>query len=186
MAKHWYILHTYTGYESKIEKTINSLIEKDKALSVIITDVKVPVEDVVEIKDGKKRLSQKKFLPGYMLIEMNLPDIEWKQICSSIRQIQGVVSFVGTNNNECPRPISTAEAKVLLQKSNKIRNERDVRLKQTFSVGEQVKIIEGAFTSFTGTIEEINLEKNKLRIIVGIFGRTAPVEVDILQVEKLW
>jgi transcriptional antiterminator NusG len=185
MAKSWYILHTYSGYENKIEKTIRSLIESNEISGEVVTDIKVPVEDVVEVKDGKKKYITKKFLPGYIMIEMDLPDIGWKATCSGIRKIQGVTGFVGAPNNVRPRPISADEAKALLQKAGEIKGEKAPRLKQNFTVGEQVKIIEGPFASFTGTIEEVNLEKNKLKVMVGIFGRATPVEVDLLQVEKV-
>ncbi|AEE17715.1 transcription termination/antitermination protein NusG [Treponema brennaborense] len=185
MAKGWYILHTYTGYEGKIERTIRSLLETGDLSSEAVLDIKVPVEEVVEIKDGKKKTSTKKFLPGYIMLELDLPDIGWKAVCSVIRRIQGVTGFVGTGPSERPRPISLEEAKSLLQKSGEIKGEKTARLKQSFSVGEQVKIIEGAFATFSGTIEEVNLEKNKLRVMVQIFGRATPVEVDLLQVEKI-
>jgi len=185
MAKGWYILHTYSGYEEKIEKTIRSLIENNDLSSDVVLDVKVPVEDVVEVKDGKKKFVTKKFLPGYIMIELDLPDLGWKNTCSVIRRIQGVTGFVGTNSNERPRPISGEEAKALLQKAGEIKGEKAPRMKQNFAIGEQVKVIDGPFASFTGTIEEVNLEKNKLRVMVGIFGRATPVEVDLLQVEKV-
>jgi transcriptional antiterminator NusG len=185
MAKGWYILHTYTGYEGKVERAINSLLETGELSSAVVIGVKVPVEDVVEVKDGKKKFITKKFLPGYIMIEMELPDLGWKDTCSAIRRIQGVTGFVGTKGNERPRSISAEEAKSLLQKTGEIKGEKTARIKQNFSVGEQVKIIEGAFASFTGTIEEVNLEKSKIRVMVGIFGRATPVEVDLLQVEKV-
>ena len=119
------------------------------------------------------------------MIELDLPDLDWQATCNAIRRIQGVTSFVGTDSKVRPRPISDEEAKALLQKTGEIKGEKAPRLKQSFVVGEQVKIIEGAFDSFTGTIEEVNIEKNKLRVMVGIFGRTTPVEVDFLQVEKI-
>lgn len=185
MAKGWYILHTYSGYEGKIERTIRSMVENGDLSSDVILDVKVPVEDVVEVRDGKKRTVAKKFLPGYIMIELDLPDLGWKPICSAIRRIQGVTGFVGTNSTVRPRPISNDEAVALLQKSGEIKGEKTARVKQTFAVGEQVKIIDGPFISFSGSIEEVNLEKNKLRVTVGIFGRATPVEVDLTQVEKI-
>lgn len=184
MAKGWYILHTYSGYEGKIERTIRSFLENGELSSDVVVDIKVPVEDVVEVKDGKKKFVTKKFLPGYIMIEMDLPDLGWKTTCSAIRRIQGVTGFVGTNSNERPRPISSEEVKSLLQKAGEIKGDKPARLKQSFGVGEKVKIIDGPFANFTGAIEEVNLEKNKLRVMVQIFGRTTPVEVDILQVEK--
>lgn len=185
MAKGWYILHTYSGYEGKIERTIRSYLESGDLSSDVVLDIKVPVEDVVEVKDGKKKVVTKKFLPGYIMIELDLPDLGWKSVCSVIRRIQGVTGFVGTNPNDRPRPISSEEAKALLQKSGEIKGEKNARVKQSFSVGEQVKIIEGPFATFSGTIEEVNTERNKLRVMVGIFGRSTPVEVDLLQVEKI-
>ena len=185
MAKGWYILHTYSGYEGKIERTIRSLVDTGDLSADVVCDIKVPVEEVVEVKDGKKKSSTKKFLPGYMMLELDLPDIGWKATCSTIRRIQGVTGFVGTSASERPRPISVDEAKALLQRSGDIKGEKPTRLKQSFSVGEQVKIIDSAFASFSGAIEEVNLEKNKLRVTVQIFGRATPVEVDLLQVEKI-
>lgn len=185
MAKGWYILHTYSGYENKIEKTIRSLVELNELSSDVVLDIKVPVEDVVDVKDGKRKVVTKKFLPGYIMIELDLPDLGWKTTCSAIRTVQGVTGFVGTSSNERPRPISSEEAKALLQKAGEIKGEKAPRVKQNFSVGEQVKVIDGPFASFTGAIEEVNLEKNKLKVMVGIFGRATPVEVDILQVEKV-
>jgi len=185
MAKGWYILHTYSGYENKIEKTIRSLIESGDIDPAIVIDIKVPIEEVVEVKDGKKRNITKKFLPGYILIEMELPDLGWKATCSAIRKIQGVTGFVGTPSGVRPQPISSDEAKAILQKAGELKGDKAPRIKQSFSIGESVKIIDGPFDSFTGTIEEVNAEKNKLRVMVGIFGRATPVEVDLLQVEKI-
>ncbi len=185
MAKGWYILHTYSGYEQKIERTIRSLIENGDLSSEIVLDIKVPLEEVVEVKDGKKRTISKKLLPSYIMAELDLPDFGWKDTCSTIRRIQGVTGFVGAASNVKPRPIPVEEAKALLQKTGEIKGEKTTRMKQTFSVGEQVKIIDGPFATFEGSIEEVNMEKSKLRVIVGIFGRATPVEVDLLQVEKI-
>ncbi len=185
MSKGWYILHTYSGYENKIEKTIRSLMDNGDISREVVLDIKVPIEEVVEVKDGKKRNVTKKFLPGYILIEMELPDLGWKATCSAIRKITGVTGFVGTPGGVKPQPISSDEAKAILQKAGEIKGEKAPRIKQSFSIGESVKIIDGPFDSFTGTIEEVNLERNKLRVMVGIFGRATPVEVDLLQVEKI-
>jgi transcriptional antiterminator NusG len=151
----------------------------------IVRDVKVPSEEVVEVRDGKKRTQTRKFLPGYILVEMDLPDLNWKASCAKIKKIQGVTGFVGTPADKKPQPLTGDEARSILQKSGEIKGERQVRTRQSFSAGEQVKIIDGPFESFTGTIEEVNQEKNKLKVMVGIFGRNTPVEVDLLQVEKL-
>jgi transcriptional antiterminator NusG len=185
MATGWYVLHTYAGYENKIEKTIRTMIESGEINKEQVRDVKVPSEEVVEVKDGKKRTMTKKFLPGYILIEMDLPDLNWKEVCSKVKKIQGVTGFVGTPADRKPQPLPGDEARVILQKSGEIKGERSVRTRQSFASGEQVKIIEGPFESFTGIIEEVNPEKNRLKVMVGIFGRNTPVEVDILQVEKV-
>ncbi len=184
MAKGWYVLHTYSGYENKVEKTIRKLMETP-SVGEYVFDVKVPSEDVVEVKDGKKKVSTKKFLPGYILLEMDLPEVGWKSICGQIRDIEGVTGFVGTLGGSKPRPISPDEAKRVLQKAGDIKTERVMRPKDTFSVGETVRIVEGPFETFSGTIEDVNYEKGKLKVMVGIFGRSTPVEVDFLQVEKV-
>ena len=184
MSRSWYILHTYTGYEGKIERTIRSLLEKKEIDSNVVLDVKVPVEEITETKDGKKKTRKNNFLPGYVMIEMDLPEIGWKTTCSQLRRIQGVTGFVGTNPNVRPVPISTAEAKNLLQRSGVIKGEKPVYTRQMFSVGDTVKITDGAFASFSGTIKEINLEKERLSVDVQIFGRPTPVEVTFSQVEK--
>ncbi|MDR1446104.1 MAG: transcription termination/antitermination protein NusG [Treponema sp.] len=185
MAVGWYVLHTYSGYENKIEKTIRMMMDMEDIDKEIVRDIKVPSEDVVEVRDGEKRIQKRKFLPGYILIEMDLPELDWKTTCSKIRKIQGVTGFVGTPADRRPNPLTGDEARSILQKSGEIKGERPARARQIFSSGEQVKIVDGPFESFTGTIEEVNQEKGKLKVIVGIFGRNTPVEVDLLQVEKL-
>ena len=184
MAKGWYVVHTYSGYENKVQKHINKLIE-DNSLSEYVFNVKVPAEDVVEVRDGKRRVTSKKFLPGYIMIEMDLPDSNWKQICSTIRQIPGVTGFVGFTRTQKPKSISPDEAREVLQRSGEHKSEKLLKPQHTFPQGEPVRITDGPFDSFTGTIEEVNLEKGKLRVMVGIFGRSTPVELDFLQVEKI-
>ena len=163
------------------------MIESGELDGNVVRDVKVPSEEVDEVKEGKKRTQIKKILPGYILVEMDLPDseMEWKLPCSKIRKIQGVTGFVGTSADRKPQPLSGDEARAILQKSGEIKGERAVRTRQTFAPGEQVKIIDGPFESFVGAIEEVNHEKNKLKVMVGIFGRNTHVEVDLLQVEKV-
>ncbi|MDR3161153.1 MAG: transcription termination/antitermination protein NusG [Spirochaetaceae bacterium] len=185
MATGWYVLHTYSGYEQKIEKTIRLMIEAGELEKEVIRDIKIPSEEIVEVKDGKKRVITRKFLPGYILIEMDLPDLGWKAPCTKIKKIQGVTGFVGTPADRKPQPLSGDEARSILQKSGEMKGERPVRSRQSFAAGEQVKIIDGPFESFIGTIDEVNQEKNKLKVMVMIFGRSTPVEVDLLQVEKV-
>lgn len=184
MAKGWYVVHTYSGYENKVEKHIRKLMENG-LFDETVTDIKVPAEEVVEVKDGKKKVSSKKFLPGYILLEMDLPDRGWKQVCSQVRKVPGVTGFVGSMRGTKPQPISAEEARSILQKAGDIRTEKMGKPKQTFEMEETVRIIDGPFDTFTGTIEEINIEKGKLKVMVGIFGRSTPVEVDFTQVEKI-
>ena len=184
MAKGWYVVHAYSGLENKVEKQIRNLIENGE-FGDYVTDVKVPSEEIVEVKDGKKKTSMKKFLPGYLLVEIDLPDIAWKSICSTIIKINGVTGFVGAGRNQKPKPISHDEAKSILQKIGEIKTEKVIKPKVTYSVGEVVRIVDGPFNSFTGNIDEVNLEKGKLRVMVGIFGRSTPVELEFLQVEKI-
>ncbi|MDR0402792.1 MAG: transcription termination/antitermination protein NusG [Treponema sp.] len=185
MAAGWYVLHTYSGYENKIEKILRLMIGSGDLDKEIVKDIKIPQEEVVEVRDGKKRTQTRKFFPGYVLVEMDLPELEWKETCSKIKKIQGVTGFVGTPSDKRPQPLSGDEARGILQRSGEIKGEKPVRSRQSFNTGEQVKIIDGPFESFTGTIEEVNQEKNKLKVMVGIFGRNTPVEVDLLQVEKV-
>ncbi|GMO55878.1 MAG: transcription termination/antitermination protein NusG [Termitinemataceae bacterium] len=185
MAAAWYILHVYSGYESKIEKIIRLMISEGELDKDIVKDIKTPTEEVTEVKDGKKKTQVKKFFPGYMMIELDLSDENWKDTNAKIRKIQGVTGFVGTPADRKPKPLSGEEARVILQKSGEMKGEKQVRSRQSFNAGEQVKITDGPFESFTGTIEEVNIEKNKLKVMVGIFGRNTPVEVDIIQVEKV-
>ena len=176
MARSWYILHTYTGYEQKINRTLNTLLAENKLDPAVVLQIKVPTEEVVDVRNGKKHTRNNLILPGYIMIEMDLPQVGWKNTCAQIRRIQGVTGFVGTNPSERPRPISADEAKNLLQAAGELKGEKSVRIKQ---------ITEGPFASFSGAIEDVNAEKNKLRVNVQIFGRATPVEVDILQVEKI-
>jgi transcriptional antiterminator NusG len=185
MAKSWYILHVYSGYENKIEKTIRMMIDAGDISRDQVADIKVPTEEVTDVKDGKKKTVTRKILPGYILIEMDLPDNGWKATCSAIRKITGVTGFVGSNLSNKPQPIPSEEVKRILMRSGELKGDRQVRMKQTYTPGEQVKIIEGPFESFSGVIEEVNPEKNKLKVMVGIFGRSTPVEVEMTQVEKV-
>lgn len=185
MAKSWYILQTYTGYEQKIDRILHKLIEDGSISSEVLTDIKVPTEEIVEVRNGKKHVSNNLLLPGYIMLEMDLPQLGWKTTCSQIRRIQGVTGFVGTNPSERPRPIKPDEAKNLLQQAGEIKGEKAVRVKQSYEVGDKVKINEGPFATFDGTVEEVDAGKNKLRVNVQIFGRATPVEVDVTQVEKI-
>lgn len=186
MARGWYVLHALSGYEAKVDSALRRLMETDSEVSEYVFDVKVPQEEVVEIRNGKKRTVNRKFLPGYMLIEMDLSDVTWKSVVSKIRRINGVMGFLGTTvRGQKPNAITADEARVILQKTGDIKADKSIRMKQDFSVGEQVKIIDGPFDTFSGKIIEVNQEKGRLRVSVGIFGRSTPVEVDFTQVEKI-
>ena len=185
MSKNWYIIQTFTGYEQKIEKELIKMLGDDEELAKVITTVKVPMEEVTEVKDGKKKTHRSLLIPGYIMLEMDLPQLGWKVACNAVRHIRGVNGFVGVNPNERPRPITQDEAKKLLQQTGEIKGEKTVRIKQNFEIGEKVKVTDGPFASFAGTIEAVDLDKNKLRVNMEIFGRQTPVEVDFLQVEKI-
>ncbi len=187
MSKNWYVLHTYSGYESKVEKGIKNLIENSD-LEEYIYQVKIPSEEIAEIKNGKKKISKKKYFPGYILIEMNIPDepeYEWKKILTLITKIPGVTGFVGSGRNKKPIPLSGSDVKSVLQRMGEIKGDKVVVPRMMYAVGETVKVNDGPFKSFTGTVEDINNEKGKIKVRVEIFGRSTPVELDFLQIEKI-
>ena len=185
MARSWYIVHVYTGYEQKINRTLSEMIAENKIDSSVLIQVKVPTEEVTEVRNNKKHVKNNLLLPGYIMVEMDLPQIGWKDVCSQIRRIQGVTGFVGTSPSERPRPISGEEAKRMLLAAGELKGEKAVRVKQSYDIGDNVKITEGPFATVSGTVEEVMAERNKLRVNVQIFGRVTPVEVDVLQVEKI-
>jgi transcriptional antiterminator NusG len=185
MSKNWYIVQTFTSYEQKVERELNKLLAAGDIDSSILTSIKVPMEEIVETKDGKKKTRHNKLLPGYIMLEMDLPQLGWKETCNKVRHIQGVNGFVGVNPNERPRPITTEEAKRLLQQSGEIKGEKVVHIKQSFDVGEKVRVVAGPFENCSGTIEAIDVDKNRLRVNIEIFGRQTPVEVEIQQAEKI-
>lgn len=185
MAKNWYFLMVTTGWENKVERTIRLLLEKKELDSAVVTEIKVPVEEIAETKDGKTKIRKDKFMPGYVMVELDLPELDWKKTCNELRKISGVAGFVGTKPNERPRPITSDEAKNIFLRCGDIKGEKVIRVKQAYSIGDQVKIIDGPFATFSGSVEEVSADKNKLRVNVQIFGRATPVEVNLLQVEKI-
>ena len=173
---HWYVLHTLAGHESKVK----NYIEAESKLSGIadfIGDVVVPTEDTVEMKDGKKRTIKRKFLPSYILIEMELSS----ETQFFINNIPGVTNFVGPGRQ--PERLKQSEVDRILGhiSSSKIREVPSMK----FNLGDKVKVIDGPFTAFTGSVEEVNPLKSKVKVTVSIFGRPTPVELNVLQVEKL-
>ncbi len=186
MSRHWYIVHTYSGYENKVNQGLDRI--KRNGYEDVIHDVKVPVERIMELRSGKKREVKKKFFPGYIMVEMDIPedDQEWKAVAYKIRGINGVTGFLGHGKNKRPTPISDEDMRNVLAKMGEIKgNEQKVQIRITFKVGEHVKVIDGPFKSFTGVIEDINQEKGVIRVKVEIFGRSTPVELNFMQVEKI-
>ena len=186
MPRHWYILHTYSGYENKVKQGLDRLVRQD--LSEIIHEVKVPVENVVEIRSGKKREMKKKFFPGYILVNMDIPDDDhsWKMVASKVKSINGVTGFLGHGKSKRPTPVSDEEMRDVLAKMGEIKSaETKGAVKISFTIGEHVKVVDGPFNNFNGVIEDINQEKGMVRVKVEIFGRSTPVELNFLQVEKI-
>lgn len=198
MAREWYILATYSGYENKIQRDIKTLIERGTISPEVVTDIVVPEETVVEKgKNGKNKNKKKNFLPGYLLIEMDLsmgtaalsdPSKDWREIIAKIRRIVGVNGFLGTETGaktSKPLPIDPEEAKQILQKTGEIKTDKASLASYSFSQGDKVKIMDGPFATFSGTVGEIMPDRNKLRVMVSIFGRETPVEVEASQVELI-
>ena len=176
MAKQWYVIHTQTGYEDKVRKSLEAKIKVHLGGDGI-SQVLVPIEQVSEIKGGKKKISERKFFPGYILVEMELTDDNWYMI----KSISGVTGFVGAGAR--PIPLKADEIDTIL------RQAKDAKEKPTpkvmFEKGEAVRVTEGPFMNFNGNIEESNAGKGKIKIMISIFGRTTPVELEMWQVEKI-
>ena len=194
MAKAWYILHTYSGHENKvksaIETKIKNLMEHDRELAEKFGEIKIPTEDdPYRTKDGKLKIRQRKKLPGYVLINVDLDDRTW----SLVKSTPGVTSFIGSHdsktNKEIPKPLSEAEVYDLLNEGPRVTGEvspsKRAAPEMRFNVGEHVKVIDGPFNNFSGVVEEVFPEKGRVRVKVEIFGRGTPVELDYLQVVRL-
>ncbi len=175
MSQQWYVIHTYSGYEEKVKASIEEQF-KARGLSSAIGELRVPTEDVVEVKAGKKRISKRKFFPGYLLIQMEMNDETWYLIKSTPK----VTGFLGGNT---PTPLTEDEVKGIIE-TEKGESSKP-KPKVLFEAGENVRVIEGPFTNFTGVIDDVNLDRGKLRVMVSIFGRATPVELDFLQVETI-
>jgi transcriptional antiterminator NusG len=170
----WYVVHTYSGHENKVAANLKQRIETMK-LADKIFDIIVPTRNIVTVKHGKKEEQKEKIFPGYILVKMILDDTSWL----AVRTTQGVTAFVGAGNK--PTPISEKEVDTIL----KFMQMEAPKYKASFSVGEAVKIVDGPFADFLGTIDNIDEEKGKIKVLVSIFGRETPVELDFLQVAKL-
>ena len=183
-TKQWYVLHTYTGHERKVAGRIETQFNVDSEGS-IISNVVVPSEKINKVRDGKKSTVTHIFLQGYLLLEMQLDDDNWQDICGMLTKIEGVTGFAGAQYGKKPHHISKEEASSILQRVGLIKGSPKVERQESYMEGETVRILEGPFESFTGNIDEIDTERGKLRVSVGIFGRTTPVEVDILEIERV-
>jgi transcription termination/antitermination protein NusG len=175
--RNWFVVHTYSGYENKVkanlERRIHSMGMQDKIFRVL-----VPMEDEVEFKDGKRKITPKKVFPGYVLVEMTMDDQSWYVV----RNTQGVTGFVGSPGpGEKPVPLQDKEVKTILKQMGI----EAPKLKIDFKKGDRVKVTSGPFFDFTGVVDEISPEKERLRALISIFGRETPVELEFFQVEKV-
>ncbi|MES2940203.1 MAG: transcription termination/antitermination protein NusG [Pseudomonadota bacterium] len=172
----WYVVHAYSGMEKAVERNIRERINR-AGMQDMFGDILVPTEEVVEIKNGQKRTSERRFYPGYVLVQMIMNDESWHLV----KHTNKVTGFVGGAKNR-PAPISDDEVKKIL--GQMVEGVEKPRHKVEFVVGEYVRVKDGPFTDFNGTVEEVNYEKSKVRVSVTIFGRATPVELEFSQVEK--
>ena len=176
MSSKWYVIHTLTGQEEKVKASIESKMQEG-LLKERVSQVLIPTEQVSEVKDGKKRISLRKFFPGYVLVEMSMDDEAWYVV----RNIPGVTGFIGTKTK--PVPLQESEVNHIIKQTEE-RKEKPTP-KVIFEKGDSVKIIEGPFINFSGTVEEVNPDKGRVKVMVSIFGRATPVELEYWQVERL-
>jgi len=171
----WYVIHTYSGYENKVkanlERRVKTMEKEDKIFRVF-----VPTDEETELKDGKKKVVKRKRFPGYVLVEMSMSDDSWYVV----RNTPGVTGFVGSGNK--PIPLTEDEARAVLRQ---LGVEEEPKIRVDFEPGEQVRVIAGPFQNFDGHIQEVNAEKGKLRVLLSVFGRETPVELDFSGVQKL-
>ncbi len=176
MTKRWYVVHAYSGFEKSVQRAMLDRIKR-ASMEDKFGQILVPVEEVVEMKSGQKSISERKFFPGYVLVEMEMDDDTWHLVKNTAK----VTGFVGGTATK-PTPISEKEvAKIMQQMQEGVEKPKP---KVLYEVGEMVRVKEGPFTDFNGTVEDINYEKSKLRVAVTIFGRSTPVELEFSQVEK--
>ena len=177
MAKQWYVVHAYSGFEKNVQKTLKERIERE-GMADYFGQVLVPVEEVVDIKNGRKTISERKFFPGYVLVEMEMTDDSWHLVKSTPR----VTGFIGGTANR-PLPITQREVDAIMQQIQ--TGGEKPKPKVQFEVGQRIRVNEGPFADFNGVVDEVNYERNKLKVSVQIFGRETPVELDFMQVEKV-
>jgi len=176
MAKQWYIIHTYSGFERKVKESLEGRVTAF-GLTDKIGQVLIPTEDVVEVRGGKKVTATRMFYPGYVLVEMEMDDYTWHVVRNTPR----VTGFVGSG--QTPTPLSEQEVQDILHRAASPAERPKPKLK--FERNEQVRIVDGPFANFTGIVEEVNSDRSTLKISVTIFGRSTPVELDFMQVEKI-
>jgi transcriptional antiterminator NusG len=176
MPKQWYIVHTYSGYESKVRESLKQRVEA-LGMADVIGEILIPTEDVVEMRSGEKIISKKKFFPGYVLINMEMSDTAWHVVKNTPK----VTGFVGSGSK--PTPLTQEEVDRIINQVS-VAAEKP-KPKFQFQRGEQVRIIDGPFTNFQGVVDEVNNDRATLKVMVTIFGRATPVEIDFLKVEKL-
>ncbi|WP_461522083.1 transcription termination/antitermination protein NusG [Porticoccus sp.] len=172
----WYVVHAYSGYEKKVAAALRERVAL-YGMEDRFGEILVPTEEVVEIKGGQKRKSERKFFPGYVLVQMELDDETWHLVKETPR----VMGFIGGKADK-PAPITDREADMILQRVHD--SEEKPRPKTVFEAGEVVRVVDGPFNDFNGVVEEVNYEKSRLRVSVSIFGRSTPVELEFTQVEK--
>ena len=177
MSKRWYVVHAYSGFEKSVQRALIDRVNRS-GMQDSFGQILVPVEEVVEMRGGQKTVTERKFFPGYVLVEMEMNDESWHLVKSTPK----VTGFVGGTANK-PAPISEKEVeKIMQQMQDGVDKPRP---KVLFEIGEVVRVKEGPFTDFHGSVEDANYEKNKLRVSVTIFGRSTPVELEFGQVEKV-
>ena len=176
MAKRWYVVHAYSGFEKSVQRALVDRINR-AGMQDSFGQILVPTEEVVEMKSGQKSITERKFFPGYVLVEMDMNDETWHLVKSTPK----VTGFVGGTANK-PTPISEKEVEKIMQQMQE--GVEKPRPKVLWELGEVVRVKEGPFTDFNGAVEDVNYEKSKLRVAVTIFGRATPVELDFSQVEK--
>ncbi|NMG29106.1 transcription termination/antitermination protein NusG [Aromatoleum evansii] len=176
MTKRWYVVHAYSGFEKSVQRALVERIAR-AGMQDSFGQILVPVEKVIEMKSGQKSISERKFFPGYVLVEMDMNDESWHLVKSTPK----VTGFVGGTANK-PTPISEKEVEKIMQQMQEGVDKP--RPKVLWEMGEVVRVKEGPFTDFHGSVEDVNYDKSKLRVMVTIFGRATPVELDFSQVEK--
>lgn len=172
----WYIVHTYSGFEERVAETLRQRADA-LGMAESFGEIRIPTETIVELKGGKKRETQRKFFPGYMLVQMEMTDAAWHVVKNTPK----VTGFVGTGKK--PTPLTQKEVDGIVEQVTSAKEKP--KPKYLFDKGEPVKIIDGPFNNFSGVVDEVNLDRDTLKVMVTIFGRQTPVELNFLQVEKL-